>query len=83
MSQSELQSNLAIAFDELATINDYLAQISPSLFALRKALEIVGPEKFENAYERYFVAVTPPQASVETARTAERLRKIAETLRNS
>lgn len=83
MNLSELQSNLADAFDELAKINDYLAQISPSLLALRGALGEVTPEQFEAAYQQHFLALTPPRASIETARAAERLRAIAETLRNS
>ena len=83
MTSQELAEQLALAFDELATINDYLSKISPSLLALRKALEEVSPQRFESAYERYFLALTPPQASIETDRTAVRLRRIADNLKNS
>ena len=83
MTSQELTEQLAIVFDELATINDYLSKISPSLLALRKALEEVSPERFEPVYERYFLALTPPQASIETDRTAVRLRRIVNNLRNS
>ncbi len=42
-----LTEQLALAYDELSTINKYLAQIVPVVLATRLALEEVSPDRFE------------------------------------
>ena len=49
-----LKQQMVTVIEEIATVNKFLSEISPSLFAVRRALEEVSPERFEAAYEKYF-----------------------------
>lgn len=54
MNTYELKKQIATVIEEVATVNKYLSEISPSLLAVRRALEEVSPDRFEAAYEKYF-----------------------------
>jgi hypothetical protein len=54
MNNDELQSKLNKTVEYLVTVTQFLAETSSSLYAVRRALEEVSPERFEPIYEKYF-----------------------------
>jgi enamine deaminase RidA (YjgF/YER057c/UK114 family) len=54
MTIEMLTEQLALAFEELSTINKQLGLTSSALIATRLALEEVSPDRFEKAYGKYF-----------------------------
>lgn len=55
MENEQLKSQLINTIKNVIALSRGLAEISPSLFAMRKALNDVSPDRFETAYLKYFV----------------------------
>lgn len=79
----ELTGHLARAYDELATINKYLAENVPAFLAMRLALEEVNPNNFEKVYAHYFREPGTKLIHEEREQQARAFSQMAESLRHS
>ena len=82
MTLETLTKQLAVAFEELSTINKYLAQTSPALLATRHALEEVSPDRFEKAFEKYIAEPDAVLIRQEREQQARAFAAMAESLRS-
>jgi hypothetical protein len=78
-----LTEQLALAYDELSTINKHLGQVSSALLATRRALEQVSPLRFENAYEKYYSEPETILIRQERERQSHAFAEMAKSLRQS
>jgi hypothetical protein len=83
MTIQVLTEHLALAFDELATINKQLAQDSSALIAMRLALKEVDPNDFEKAYQHYFAEPGTTLIRQEREQQARAFAQMAKSLRRS
>jgi hypothetical protein len=83
MDTSKLQLQVADLIEEVATVNKFLAKLSPSLLAVQHALEEVSPDKFAHAYERNLLEPAQLTIAQELDLKAESLLESARLLRLS
>ena len=83
MTAEMLTKQLALAYDELSTINKHLAQVSSALLATRRALEQVSPLRFERAYEKYISEPESVLIRQEREQQSDAFARMAESLRQS
>jgi hypothetical protein len=83
MNASELKLQIASTIEEIATINKFLAKLSPSLLAVQHALEEVSPDRFAEAYARNLLEPAQLTIAQELNSKAESLLESAQLLRQS